>query len=282
VSVPCRLEHIRRCTGSTRWWSLDWLSCHPRYPRFVHFSWSFPVNWYIQSIHYTLAIKSVTFVSAWLIHLRNCSLLSTISPYLLVAPIPHLKHVPIFIYRCFLPSPILFLVYLFSSVLLVDYLIIGTHDLYNPTFLFPSIHSFTISISVCPFLRCFQPFTTILYPSLPAPCDYFLPPFIKVLTTGYVSFRPICERCFGPPPSYSTFLSLPIVTCLFFSAPIFSSFYHYSRTGYEEKTTMRRLFLPKHNVRFWPRPLKQTGCRAIRARKYKALRVRTMACSPFI
>jgi len=76
---------------------------------------------------YTLAIKSVTFVSASLIHLRNCSLLSPILPYLLVAPIPHLKHLPIFIYRCFLRSPSPFLIFLFSSVLLVDYLIIGTY-----------------------------------------------------------------------------------------------------------------------------------------------------------
>ena len=105
---------------------------------------------------------------------------------------------------------------------------------------------------------------------------------LKSLPQGMSLSGPYVNAVLDPPPSYSTFLSLPIVTCLFFSAPIFSSFYHYSRTGYEEKTTMRRLFLPKHNVRFWPRPLKQTGCRAIRARKYKALRVRTMACSPFI
>ncbi len=37
-------------------------------PRFVHFSWSFPVNWFIQSILYTPQSKSVTFVSAPLLH----------------------------------------------------------------------------------------------------------------------------------------------------------------------------------------------------------------------
>jgi hypothetical protein len=45
-----------------------WHLCQPRYPRFVHFSWSFPVNWYIQSILLYPAIKSVTFVSASPLH----------------------------------------------------------------------------------------------------------------------------------------------------------------------------------------------------------------------
>lgn len=170
---------------------------------------------------------------------------------------------------------------------------------------------------MCPFLRCFQPFTTILYPSLPAPCDCFLPPFIKVLTTGYLSFQTICELCFGPPSPFLLHLSFLAYSYLsFFSAPIFSTFYHYSRTGYEEKTTMRRLFLPRHNVRFWPRmwsyksqstalveqvdwylytvhpwiqlsPLSETEIRMICkiqewTRKYKALKGAHMACGPFI
>src|ERR1700730_6607995 len=43
-------------------------------------------------------------------------------------------------------------------------------------------------------------------------------------------------------------LSLPFFFCLYF-LPFQPIFYHYSRTGYEEKTTMRRLFLPNLSVR---------------------------------
>lgn len=28
MSFPCGLEHLRRCAGSTRWWSVDWHLCH--------------------------------------------------------------------------------------------------------------------------------------------------------------------------------------------------------------------------------------------------------------
>jgi len=74
VSFPCGLEHLRRCTRSTRWWSVD---CGTYANRgtlaLIIFSWSFPVNWYIQSIHYTPQSKSVTFVSASS-PMRNCRL----------------------------------------------------------------------------------------------------------------------------------------------------------------------------------------------------------------
>jgi hypothetical protein len=67
--VVCRLWHV----------------CQPRYPRFVDFSWSFPVNWYIQSILLYPAIKSVTFVSASLIHshaqLQNCLPIPSLHTY---------------------------------------------------------------------------------------------------------------------------------------------------------------------------------------------------------
>ena len=77
------------------------------------------------------------------------------------------------------------------------------------------------------FYVAFQPSLTTLYPSLPAPCDCFLPPLIKVLTTtGYVSLQAVYELCFGAPFLYTTwcrvfFFTLPIVP-FFFSALIFS------------------------------------------------------------
>ncbi len=62
-----------------------WHLCQPRYPRFVHFSWSFPVNWYIQSILLYPAIKSVTFVSASLLHshaqLQTCLAIPSLHTY---------------------------------------------------------------------------------------------------------------------------------------------------------------------------------------------------------
>jgi len=80
VSFPCGLEHLRRCTGSTRWWSVDWHRCQARYPRFVHFSWSFLVNWYIQSIFYTpQSSQSHSYLLRFFTSMRNCRLVSVSS-----------------------------------------------------------------------------------------------------------------------------------------------------------------------------------------------------------
>ena len=83
MSFPCGLEHLRRCTGSTRWWSVDWHRCQPRYPRFVHFSWSFLVNWYIQSILYTpQSSQSHSYLLRFPTSMRNCRLVSVSPPSL--------------------------------------------------------------------------------------------------------------------------------------------------------------------------------------------------------
>jgi hypothetical protein len=120
VSFPYRLEHLRRCTGSTRWWSVDCgILCRPRYPRSVHFSWSFPVNWYIQINPLYPAIKSVTFVSALASPLAQLhTALPQAAPYLPVAPSPPRQALPSF--------TAVHLTLFFFSVLLVDYPVIGT------------------------------------------------------------------------------------------------------------------------------------------------------------
>jgi hypothetical protein len=143
VSFPCGLEHFRRCTGSTRWWSVDWHLCQPRYPRFVRFSWSFPVNWYIQSILLYPAIKSVTFVSArFFIPMRNCRLVSLFQAFIptsgIQTPMPG---------TCFFSLPLLTLHYDYHLPFLLsaagrpmlssEYNSPHTrHDLYTPTLLF--------------------------------------------------------------------------------------------------------------------------------------------------
>ena len=95
-----------------------WHLCQPRYPRFVHFSWSFPVNWYIQSILLYPAIKSVTFVSArFSIPMRNCRLVFLFQAFIptsgIQTPMPS---------TCLfsLPASYSSLRLHFSSVLLVD------------------------------------------------------------------------------------------------------------------------------------------------------------------
>ncbi len=97
-----------------------WHPCQPRYPRFVHFSWSFPVNWYIQSILLYPAIKSVTFVSASLLHshaqLQTC--LYSKPSYLPVASKPPCRALVPFHYRFLLFTTTA--ICHFSSVLLVD------------------------------------------------------------------------------------------------------------------------------------------------------------------
>jgi hypothetical protein len=84
-----------------------WHLCQPRYPRFVPFSWSFPVNWYIQSILLYPAIKSVTFVSArFSIPMRNCRLVSLFQAFIptsgIQTPMPS---------TCFFSLPLLTLRY---------------------------------------------------------------------------------------------------------------------------------------------------------------------------
>ena len=150
MSFPCGLEHLRRCTGSTRWWSVDCGICQPRYPRFVPFSWSFPVNWYIQSILLYPAIKSVTFVSALLLHshaqLQTCLPIPSLHTYQW-HPNPDVEHLFLFITTSY-SSPRLPLPFLFSAtgrpMLSSEYNSPRTrHDLYTPTlFFFPQSPSF--------------------------------------------------------------------------------------------------------------------------------------------
>jgi hypothetical protein len=98
-----------------------WHLCQPRYPRFIHFSWSFPVNWYIQSILLYPAIKSVTFVPAPLLHshaqLQTCLPIPSLHTYQW-HPNPDAEHLSLFIYDFLLFSTTT--ISHFSSVLLVD------------------------------------------------------------------------------------------------------------------------------------------------------------------
>src|SRR6267154_1587930 len=81
-----------------------WHLCQPRYPRFIHFSWSFPVNWYIQSILLYPAIKSVTFVSASLLYsyaqLQTCLPILSLHTYQWY-PNPDAEHLSLFITTCY-------------------------------------------------------------------------------------------------------------------------------------------------------------------------------------
>ena len=131
-----------------------WHLCQPRYPRFVHFSWSFPVNWYIQSILLYPAIKSVTFVPAPLLHshaqLQTCLPIPSLHTYQW-HPNPDAEHLSLFHYDFLLFS--MTTISHFSSVLLVDpccrseYNSPRTrHDLYTPTLLFSQVHHFFLAL----------------------------------------------------------------------------------------------------------------------------------------
>jgi hypothetical protein len=53
-----------------------------RYPRFVDFSWSFPVNWYIQSILYTpQSSQSHSYLLRFSTSMRNCRLALHSKPF---------------------------------------------------------------------------------------------------------------------------------------------------------------------------------------------------------
>jgi len=138
--VVCRLWHLRQ----------------PRYPRFVHFSWSFPVNWYIQSILYTLqSSQSHSYQPRSSTSLRNCTLLS----YLPVALSPHAKHLPTIHYPFLPPSPCPFLLpfslrcYWLTTLSSERTPPYTRRDLFTPTLLFvkclPSILSLPQSGELC-------------------------------------------------------------------------------------------------------------------------------------
>ena len=132
MSFPCGLEHLRRCTGSTRWWSVDWHRCQPRYPRSVHFSWSFwLIGTYNQFFIPRNQVSHIRICSLFHFHaqLQTCLCLLQAFQYLPVASNPHTEH-------C------LFYLSHFCLVLLVDYAVVGynsprtRHDLYTPTLFF--------------------------------------------------------------------------------------------------------------------------------------------------
>ena len=121
-----------------------WHLCQPRYPRFVHFSWSFPVNWYIQSILLYPAIKSVTFVSASLLHshaqLQTCLPIPNLHTYQWPSkpPMPSTRpfSLPPFTLHYDFHLPFLFSA-TGQSMLSSEYNSPRTrHDLYTPTLLF--------------------------------------------------------------------------------------------------------------------------------------------------
>jgi hypothetical protein len=68
-----------------------------RYPRFVDFSWSFPVNWYIQSILYTpQSSQSHSYLLRFSTSMRHCRLATQLQAFQ-YASTPHAKHLPLFI-----------------------------------------------------------------------------------------------------------------------------------------------------------------------------------------
>jgi len=264
VSFPCGLEHLRRCTGSTRWWSVDWHLCQPRYPRFVHFSWSFPVNWYIQSILLYPAIKSVTFVSASLPHshaqLQTC-LVSLFQAFIptggIQTPMPS---------TCLFITPLTLrydyhLPFLFGAtgrpMLSSEYNSPRTrHDLYTPTLLFFLSKSFIFSSHLGELCTIFM-FSTLLFIlhdptvyrfSLPTRCGSSLITFIQPLHLDQVttSLSRLYLNAFSSGPSL---IGYPAVPSFLLASPIVLVFFLLSSSLF---LFLLLILLPAPSAIFYP------------------------------
>ena len=194
-----------------------WHLCQPRYPRFVHFSWSFPVNWYIQSILYTLqSSQSHSYQLRSSTSLRNCTLLSPPSlSYLPVALSPHAKHLPTIHYPCFPPSPCPFLLpfslrcYWLTTLSSEHTRPYTRRDLFTPTLLFVKCLPFFLSRSRENCVPPSSPFPLRLTShdhsvSLLVACSMRLLSSHHPLNSSpphhmVYCFSAVCELCFGLP-----------------------------------------------------------------------------------
>jgi hypothetical protein len=230
VSFPCGLKHLRRCTGSTRWWSVDWHLCQPRYPRFVHFSWSFPVNWYIQSIHYTpQSSQSHSYLLRFSTSMSNCRLVSVPSLSIPTSGIkPPRRALASFHYRFLrLPFPNSLWCH-WSTALSSEYNSPRSrHDPYTPTLLFCQSRSFLSRIGITVY-DLFLFFTLLLtlhdQPCIAPRCllaaaALSYPPSKHATSTGYIAFR---LYFFGPFSSYHPVV--PSFLFPFLSVSFFFSF----------------------------------------------------------
>lgn len=193
-----------------------WHLCQPRYPRFVHFSWSFPVNWYIQSILLYPAIKPVTLVSArfsFHAQLQTCLAIPSLHTYQ-----RHPNPMPS---TCLFSLTLLTLHYdyhlpfLFSAtgrlMLSSEYNSPRTrHDLYTPTLLF-SLQVLIFSLAVR--RTIYEPFmfSTLLFIlhdptvyrfSLPTRCGFSLHPTPSSRPGSCISFLVVLERFSSRTVSY--------------------------------------------------------------------------------
>lgn len=209
--------------------------CGPRYPRFVHFSWSFPVNWYIQSILYTpqssqshpyqlrfslpCAPQLHTSLSTKLF-IHPCQWHRTSSTCLPSLPLPA------FLSR----SPP------FSSLLLVDHAVVGLHLFPCTSSLVYSHPPFSERHSFLSFPRKGTvPFIPASYVAL-TPTNRVsllvaaaaLPSFIKpFILTGFRAFRLyVNSPCFSPSCDGKGSFTSPTVSffCSFLYFPPFASF----------------------------------------------------------
>ncbi len=137
MSFPCGLEHLRRCTGGTRWWSVD---CG------IISLGRFRLIGTYKSILYTPQSKSVTFVSASLLHshaqLQTCLSIPSLHTYQWHPTPPMSSTLFLFIYRFLLfttndyPFPFLLFGATGRPMLSSEYDSPRTrHDLYTPTLL---------------------------------------------------------------------------------------------------------------------------------------------------
>ena len=138
-----------------------------RYPRFVDFSWSFPVNWYIQSILYTpQSSQSHSYLLRFSTSMRNCRLAPLLQAFQ-YASNPHAKHLPLFITASYasLRLPLLISLWCYwSTTLSSEYNPPRTrHDLYTPTlpFMVKAVHFFPAFGRTVRFIPVtFNPFMT--------------------------------------------------------------------------------------------------------------------------
>jgi len=216
-------------------------------PSFVHFSWSFRLigtyNQFFIPRNQVSHIR-ISFVSCFFApQLHTFSLDQAFHSLLPVAPNLSTCLSSLTTCSCFpLPAPHSLDCY-WLATLSSDYTSSrARHHLYTPTLLFPKgIHFFLsrvgelCTIHSC-FLCCFYPHQPCIPPRC---CGSSLPSSINPFTlTGFRAFRLYVNSVlafFPPCDGEGSFTSRTVFFLLFLIFPAFHIFYHYSRTGYEEK-----------------------------------------------